>query len=275
MTGIWRGGADAALAPINAYEPAVTDGTMLQNGAVATGSQILGPAPFIAINTESEIRGSNWMPDGDLPGYQFRSYQMAGTSHDSLDNLITYYEGRLFEDCKKYGCELKFSGAEGKPLDTPYAFVFQAALRNLYVWVREGVPAPRAPRVDLEPATPGDFDPLMKMAGGPKMQWQYHKDVFGNTTGGIQLANLEYPLGRYQSYSVREDGSYDPMFGTFYPFSEEILAQLYGHLEKYMILAEKNAECLIAAGWLIREDKKAYLHAIEKVAIRAGLKERG
>ena len=184
--------------------------------------------------------------------------------------MIEYYDGYLHDDAAKYGCELKFSGKEGEPLDTPYNFIFQAALHNLYVWVREGVPAPHAPKIDTVDAKPEDVDYLGQMHGS-KMKFENHKDVFGNTTGGIRMAALDYPVGKYVSFSKREDGSADPMFGTVYPFSKEFLKELYGSLDHYRKLVEESAEESIALGFLLREDKEEYVERTVEMAKRRGL----
>ncbi len=270
--GYLEAGADCALAPINAYEPKVTDGRMMGGGAVPVSEVLLSKEPYIAINTESENRGANWAGDADLPDHKFRTYQIAGTSHDSYYNMITYYEGHLHDDAKKYGCELQFSGAEGEPLDTPYEYMFQAALRNLYVWVREGVPAPHAPKIDTVMAGEKDFDALALMHKGPKMKYENRKDLFGNTTGGIRMAAMDYPVGRYQSHSIRSDGSFDPMFGTVFPFSAEQLTAMYGSLAHYRELVEQSAQETIAQGFLLREDKEAYVDRTVAMAERRGLK---
>lgn len=269
--GYLEAGADCALAPINAYEPSALDGRISGDGTTPKGGILLSREPYIAINTESENRGANWVGDCDRPDCKFRTYQIPGTSHDAYYNMITYYEGHLHEDSKNYGCELRFSGCEGEPLDTPYEYIFQAALRNLYVWVREGVPAPHAPKIDTVIAGPKDFDALGIMAKGIKMKYENRKDVFGNTTGGIRMAALDYPVGRYTSFSTRADGSYDPMFGTVYPFSLQQLKEMYGTLDNYRHLVEKSADETIALGFLMKEDKAAYVDATVNMAERRGL----
>lgn len=270
--GYFEAGADCALAPINAYEPSASDGKISSDGAVPKGGILLSREPYIAINTESENRGANWVGDSDRPEYKFRTYQIPGTSHDALYNMTTYYEGHLHEDAKNFGCELRFSGCQGEPLDTPYEYIFQAALRNLYVWVREGVPAPHAPKIDTVLAGPEDFDALGMLFKGPKMKYENRKDIFGNTTGGIRMAALDYPVGTYQSYSIREDGSYDPMFGTVYPFSPQKLEALYGSLDHYRELVKSSARESIAAGFLLKDDEDAYVDATVAMAARRGLK---
>lgn len=268
--GYLEAGADAALAPINAYEMPETNGRIGRDGTLLKNGTVLSREPYIALNTESEHLGASWGEDQDRPECKFRAYEIAGTSHDSYYNMIEYYRGHLCEDAKRAGCELAFPGAEGKPLAAPYEFIFQAALRNLYCWVREGVPAPHAPRIKRCGAGDTDADGLCRMSGGKNLLAS-QKDVFGNTAGGIRLASQDFPAGVYKSESIRADGSKDPMFGTLYPFSPELLRNLYGTSERYRALVEKSAEESIALGFLMREDKKEYVERTVRIAQECGL----
>lgn len=271
--GYLEAGADSALAPVNAYETSERDGQISRDGTLPKAGMLLCSEPYIAINTESENRGANWAGDSDLPGQKFRSYQIAGSSHDSWYNMLDYYEGYLHEDAVKYNFPPTFWGVEGEPLDTPYHYIFQAALRNLYVWVREGVPAPHAPRIEMVPAEPDDLDALTAFnPDSAKTKFENKKDLFGNTAGGIRMACMDYPVGKYISCSKRADGSYDAMFGTVYPFAAEQLAAMYGSLDHYRELAEKSAAESVALGFLLKEDVPAYVDFTVNMAKRRGLK---
>ena len=103
------------------------------------------------------------------------------------------------------------------------------------------------------------------------MKYANRKDVFGNSTGGIRMACLDYPVARYQSYSVREDGSFDPMYGSVYPFSVEQLRQMYGSLAHYRELVEKSAAETVALGFLLKEDVAEYVEYTVDQAKRRGL----
>lgn len=280
--GYLEAGSDCNLAPINSYEPSVNDWNMGQSGAVGRAGFLIAREPYIVINTESENRGANWMGDSDLPDARFRTYQIPGTSHDAKYNMLDYYQGHLREECRKYHFELEFGGKEGEPLDTPYHYIFMAALRNLYCWVREGVPAPHAPKIDMvmDPkADPmnwtGEETKQQERQGetlGIRPRFQNKKDAFGNTTGGIRLAAVDYPVGIYQSYSRKEDGSIDAAFGTVFPFSKEMLTSLYGTLEHYRSLVRRQAKETVALGFLRKEDLEAYVEDTVALAAKRGLK---
>ena len=109
---------------------------------------------------------------------------------------------------------------------------------------------------------------LFVHTGDVVFQWW----VIEVTTGGIRMAAMDYPVGRYQSYSTRADGSFDPMFGTVFPFPAEQLTAMYGSLAHYRELVERSAEETIALGFLLREDKEAYVDATVAMAERRGLR---
>lgn len=272
FNGYLEAGADASLAPINAYETGVYNGMICGDGTIPKGGVLISREPYIAINTECENRGANWIGDSDKPGYKFRTYQIPGTSHDSYYNLIGYYKDYLISDVHKAGKDIQFKGADGEPMDAPYEYIFHAALRNLYVWVREGVPAPHAPAIDTVPAGENDFDALIKTVGMPKMKYENRKDMFGNTTGGIRSAWLDNPIGVYKSYSVRKDGGYEAMFGTVYPFEKELLINLYGSLTHYRQLVEQSTDETIALGFLLQEEKQEFVDKVVELAEKRGLR---
>ncbi len=270
--GYYSAGGDASLAPINAYEEQPVGSRIFEAGSRPCHNVLMSAKPLIEINTDSEIRGAAWAEDHDEPDYKFRSYQIAGTSHDAWYNMTAYYDQQLYEDAKRAGTVLEFEGCEGEPLNTPYEYIFQAALRNLYLWVREEIPAPRAPRVEVVRAGADTFDAGFHAERYGKLKYEYRKDLFGNTMGGIRCGNVDYPLGRYESYAKKADGTLQGMFGTMYPFSAEQLQNLYGSLDHYCTLIEHNAEQLIAAGFLLRADKEDYVNTILDTARAHGLK---
>ncbi len=269
--GYYSAGGDASLAPINAYEEQPAGSRIFEAASRPCRNVLMCARPLIEINTDSEIRGAAWAEDQDAPDYKFRSYQIAGTSHDAWYNMTDYYDQQLYEDAKRAGTTLEFEGCEGEPLNTPYEYIFQAALRNLYLWVREEIPAPRAPRVEVIRAGADTFDAGFHAGQYGKIKYEYKKDLFGNTMGGIRCGNVDYPLGHYESYARKADDTLQGMFGTFYPFSADMLKSLYGNLAHYRTLIEDNAEQLIAAGFLLRADKEDYMNTILDCAKAHGL----
>ena len=261
--GYLAAGCGMGMAPINAYE-LPTEG-IFSMGGLPKGSIIGAKEPYININTESENRNVNWIGDFDLPDFKFRTYQIPGSSHDSYYSLIEYYKGHLAKDVAKiYGWELTYEGVDGEAMDYPFEPVFSAIFRNLYVWVREGVPAPYAHKIETEIVPPEMADPFGSLL-------RNCTDAFGNARGGIRTPALDYPTGTYCSYSTKADGSLSPMFGKVIPFAPELIRGLYKNIENYKELVAKGTEELVARGFLLKEDKEMFVQQIVEVAKKRGL----
>ena len=259
--GYLAAGCGADMAPMNAYDGAARFG----RSGIPKGSVMGAREPYININTESENRHVNWVGDSDQPGFLFRTYQIPGSSHDSAYNLLEYYEGQGAEDNLRFGMVLRFNGESGEPMDYPYEPIFCAAFRNLYLWVREGIPAPHAPRIETELVGPGESD-------DPFGAWIKNRtDAFGNAKGGIRFPAIDYPTARYQSYSRSAEGRVDAMFGTAYPLSPEVLRGLYKSLEQYRTLVEQSARECVKRGFLLEEDLEACVEDLVGKAAQRGL----
>ena len=82
---------------------------------------------------------------------------------------------------------------QGEALNTPYHFIFHAAFDALYHWVRDGIPAPYAPKIITE-MTYGPTDPT-------GVQVANRTDSFGNALGGIRYPAADCPTSVCQSYT--------------------------------------------------------------------------
>lgn len=259
--GYLAAGCGADMAPMNAYQ---IKGAMLRVDGVPKGSVMGAREPYININTESENRLTNWLSDYDKPDFKFRAYEIAASSHDSYYNLIGYYQGRAQEDYQRAGIRSEYEGVEGEPLDNPHEMVFSAAFRNLYQWVRAGVPAPHAPRIETEYTAAEGKDPLGA--------WVRNKtDALGNAIGGIRTPGADYPVGEYRSSSKKADGTYQIMFGHVKPFSPDKLKALYGSLANYRRLVSRKADEMVALGFLLREDRDEMIELNVQLAQKRGL----
>ena len=259
--GYMAAGCGAGLAPMNAYEKA---DHAFGNAGIPKGSMMGAREPYININTESENRIANWYGDFDLPDYKFRTYQIPGSSHDSKYNLLDYYEGRGALDCDRINRRLEYEGVDGEPLDNPCELIFNAAYRNLFNWVREGVPAPHAPKIETVFTSPDNADPFGA--------WVMNKtDAFGNAIGGIRTPGIDYPVGVYSNSSRRADGTYQVMFGQVIPFSSDNLKVLYGSLENYRMLVTRKTDEMIALGFLLMDDREEMIKETVKLAAKRGL----
>jgi len=261
--GYLSAGSGAHSSPLNAYEDTLP--SFGPRGGLPAGSVIGAAEPFISINTESENRMVYWYGDFDEPNFKFRTYQIAASSHDTKYNLLDYYGDEGLAELERIGIFNGFAGVDGQPLDYPCEVVFNAAFHHLYAWARQGIPAPHAPKIETEIAYANSTDPM----GG---YVDNCRDVFGNCKGGIRTPAVDYPTAKYASHSNLKEGHKNPMFGTVYPFSPELLKQLYGDIGNYRKLVTAGTDKAIAQGFILQEDKEVFIERVVNDAITRGLK---
>jgi hypothetical protein len=259
--GYLSAGSGAGAAPINAYEGGLD---MFGRNKLPPGSMMGAREPVIAVNTESENRMANWYGDFDDPCFKFRTYQIAGSSHDTKYNLLDYYGERGLAELDRIGIKNAYYGADGDPLDYPCEVVFNAAFYHLYRWVRDGIPAPHAPKIETKVVFQKSSDPLGSYL-------ENCKDAFGNCKGGIRTPALDFPTGKYTSFSVAADGRINPMFGKVNPFPRELLKPLYGNLENYRRLVAGGTDEEISRGFILSEDRDTFIERVVGAAKERGL----
>lgn len=250
------GGVRNLIIPVNQYES-----TMDYNFRLKRVEHM--EQPYISVQTESE--NSAWdafrtkRPDSDYPYFLYREYEVTGASHDTMSTYVTYY--RDDEDLKRIHHLPAYVGKHAKGNDYPSRFLFAAAYKNLFRWVREGVGPNSCPRIPVDEAG------------------NNRKDVFGNTRGGLRTCLLNYPTGRYHISSTIEPGqsfldplaTQNPLFGYEEPFSSAFLRELYGSLENYEKLCREDTKEQISKGFLCKEDGEALVQFAVSLARERGL----
>jgi hypothetical protein len=247
--GYFHAGAGSSRAPINSF----TESELFWTNRPDFKGYIASPEPFMVINTETETPHTRWKGDIDTPQARFRVYEIAGSSHDNKYNLTDYYADKT--DVKKIGLDQLFYGIEPFPMDLPYEYLFASAMRNLFAWVRQGVPAPASKILD-------------KFADG-----ESKKDALGNSIGGLRSPFVDYPTGVYSKYcTLKDDPSKQRDFwGHVRPFSPDMLKALYGTLENHEKLVAARTDELIAQGYLIANDKESIIADAVSFARQRGL----
>lgn len=247
--GYFAAGGSANPVPVNSYESFRLPGRDYFSSAGA--GMMSAREPYIAVNTESENESVRWKGDSDIPGALFRTYELPGSSHDTVNNLLNWY--RDDPDPVITGTEQIYRGTdEGKPNDYPYECLFNAAFRDLYCWVREGVPAPHAEPIKIGP-------------DGKNVT-----DIFGNAVGGIRSPFIDLPTASYSGFSTLPDGS-KGVFGHAVPFSRERMKAIYGSLEHYRVLAEKSTDSAVALGFVLASERDEVVGLAVERAREAGL----
>ena len=203
--------------------------------------------PVIEIFAEGDI-GSNLVtrrPDSDRAPDLYRRYEVPGASH------VDPWEQRSFAS------EQDMIRASGRPnaiaevdcvpehvevSDFPIRYVFNAAWHNLESWVNEGVPAPKASRLQL-------VDPNLvenKLPFSPADA--FRKDANGNAVGGVRTPYVDVPTARWVGAREAADPT-APGFGCFFEgykisFSREKLQELYPTHDDYVMNVEDSARAL-------------------------------
>jgi hypothetical protein len=217
------------------------------------------PDPFMAVNTESENRGAFWYGDFDEPNFKSRTWQIPGSSHDSKYNLVVYYGEEDLKMLEGLGIYNGYYGVDGDALDMPYEPVFSAAWAALYSWVRDGIPAPHAPKIE----TYFSRTPVPGIAGMDSFVGN-RTDALGNCLGGIRTPAINYPTGKYVNYSTNAEGAINGAFGKVLPYSPAFLKEMYGTLDNYKKLIEEDYTRTVSEGFLLEGDREAYIaHCVE------------
>jgi len=250
------GGVRSFVVPVNQYETDMDYSYKLYH--IEKISQ-----PFIAIQTESENgRYDSWRTmrnDSDRPDFLYRLYEVTGASHDTMYSYVNYYQKD--QDLIRINHLPEYIGKNEEGNDYPSQFLFAAAYRNLFYWVRKGVAPNHCERI------PVDTD-------GENV-----KDVFGNTLGGLRTCLLNFPTGRYHNTSDIEPGgsSFDPksdkdgLFGYQEAFSANMIKELYGSLVYYNELVIKDTLEQVSKGFVCREDADELIELAVRLAKKRGL----
>jgi hypothetical protein len=132
----------------------------------------------------------------------------------------------------------------------PQHFIVNAAFSALNAWVRDGIPPPIAPRLDV------DLGPPVHI----------RRDEHGNALGGIRTPYVDVPIatlsGEGQTGTVL-----CILFGTTMLFSPEKLASLYPDQAAYVAAVNESTDAAVEAGFLIPDDAALIKAAAEDTPV--------
>jgi hypothetical protein len=170
-------------------------------------------------------------PDGDTPTDRFRHYEMAGAGHATPDEL--YYSAAP-EDIVRAGRSVPPASCnEGPRSRFPSSIHFNAAFRNLDLWIRRGLAPPHA-------------DPILVENGAPAL------DRFGNVVGGLRSPFVDVPTSTWFGSST--GASFCFIAGHEVPLDSATLAELYPTHGAYVRAVVRNVHGLVARRFLTPED---------------------
>ena len=185
------------------------------------------------ILTETEVaRGAVRQPDSD----RFRRWEVAGAAHLDfyLWQELTALKARDQIPASPDACD-------GPPLSRiPFRFVGNAALDQLARWVKENVPPPHVPEIQLAEAGP------------PAV---IARDEFGNALGGVRLPQHAVPTAT--NTGVNSGPAFCRLYGSFQPFDKTTLIARYPDRSEYFMQVVDAALEAVAAGFLLPQDAMA------------------
>ena len=184
-------------------------------------------------------------PDGNTPPDLYRHYEMAGAAHATPDEL--YYSART-EDIVAAGRAVPpMACNEGPRSRFPSRIFVDAALRNLDLWSRQGIPAP--PGADI-----------LVQAGQPVL------DAFGNVVGGLRSPYLDVPTSTWTGSSTGD--SFCFIAGHEIPFEQARLDALYPTRGSYVGAVARNVRALVAQRYLTPADGRELIREAAHTDIR-------
>jgi pimeloyl-ACP methyl ester carboxylesterase len=251
LIGISAGAVDAGHVPLNSTDP-VKD---------RRGQKLrVIDAPVIELTSEMEAI-TNIYPlreESDAAKGGYRVYELGGVSHgdSGVSGQVRPSTWQLLD--RRHGGVEPVPVCSVEDTDSPMRDVAQAALVNLDRWVSEGLPAPRAQR--------------MQVAGK-----DYARDAFGNPLGGIRVAQLDVPLVRYGEAQASACGGKVPRRNLKrLPVDASLIAQTYqGGRGDYLARFDARVDSLVRERWLLAADAAEEKRAARRYADQAFGPSRG
>ena len=207
-------------------------------GVVADGGKML------TVNSQADVEFAGFLGRGQTSDY--RVLELAGTAHIPVP---------LF-DFRKLG------NPHQNPISNSPAL--RAAHANLLRWIK-GTPAPTAPNITLQDVEPVD------LGGFPYIPSAHDSD--GNAIGGVRLPHMTSvvhgkpagaPLGTYEGLNFNTDNPFLIASGTFFPFSQARLNELYPTHRAYVHRVRRAADQLLQERLILNSDRGEYVRAAKR-----------
>ena len=200
--------------------------------------------PVLTVETETDLfnAGFPYFAGTQADGPDFRLWEIAGVSHltSSALNLAVAEVTPFLPTPPDFTCTLPANDGEQNA-------VLDDALAQLNRWVRTGLPAQHAPRIDVtsSPGTPTIV-----------------RDRFGNALGGIRTPAIQAPIA-----TLSGDGNsgsntlFCSLAGTTTPFSAQQLSALYPSHASYVSAVGRAALADTLTGFLLPSDARQIVAA--------------
>ena len=205
--------------------------------------------PVLTFTTEADLMALNYLPARQPDTKFFRDWEVAGTAHADSYSLgvgtkdigdgtgdIAEFQTMLTPTASPYPGIIDCA----TPINSgPHTYVLRTALADLNRWVTTGVAPPHSPRLQDDPAQPGNFV----------------LDANGNALGGSapRRSMCRWPSCPGSGRSVR---SFCNLFGTTVPFDAAKLATLYPTHAAFVKAWNKATDRAVKAGFLLPIDAR-------------------
>lgn len=211
--------------------------------------------PTLIFQTETDLPFLNYFPARQPDSASVRLWEVAGTAHVDAYLLATgpTDRGDSTDPAKLLVTTDPLPGIVhcDQPINAgPQHFVLNAAVAALERWVRDGTPAPAAPRLAVD-------------AGPPT---RILRDDRGIALGGIRTPAVDAPIAAF-SGDPQEGSVICRLFGTTMPFAPETLVELYGDQAGYVAAVTVAADAAVAAGFLLPADAALIVGAARETPI--------
>jgi hypothetical protein len=197
--------------------------------------------PAIIYQSESDLfTGIRYLPARQPDGETVRLWEVAGSAHT---DAYTTVKAPLDRGGDPTVADVIATTAARPPFidcplpinDGPSHWVAKAALAALDAWVRNGTPASRARRLQVNATEDG-----------------FEVDEFGNALGGIRTPYVDAPVAKLSG--LGQASTICTLFGTTVLFDDLNLLELYPTREDYVRAIDGATEEAVEAGFLLEAD---------------------
>ncbi|PLW83282.1 hypothetical protein CWI75_07715 [Kineobactrum sediminis] len=227
-----RGGSSSALAqePLTAIP--TPDGVRIRTDI---------NVPVLNFQTETDLLVLGSVSSRQDDNDRFRLWETTGSAHGDYYSFVSGRadtgEDPQFAVVVEVDSIFGFINCDQPMNAGSMPWIFNAALRSLDTWVRDGTAPPEAPRLDLNDSMTA-----------------FIKDELGNVTGGIRTPYVDSAAAILSGENQSGRESFCFLFGSTALFDATQMAQLYVDQAGYEAAVSEAADDAVAKGFLLAED---------------------
>lgn len=185
--------------------------------------------PVLMLQTETDVLSPRlrYLPARQDDSTYVRLWEVAGAAHADLW-LIGPFES--------------FLGSPDPVNRSQHGYVVRAGLRALEAWCRDGIPAPTAPRLEVDTSAAA-----------------FVLDDLGNVRGGVRTPAVDVAVTTLSGLAAPDVSPAASLFGRTLAIAPERLARRYPSRAEYLAAYERATDAAIEAGFILADDRNAAL----------------